>query len=196
MLITTPAIVLNFQRRGDQSCVVHAYTRTHGRVNYMVYGAGSKKKSAGIYSPLSIVELTADLRPDRPLPSIKEARLIYVPTTMDMRRQSIALFIAEVLYRILQHPMQDEKLYDFVERTVHELAEAEDVENVHLRFLAGFATALGIGLNSDEFSPLLRLPVNRKDRQNLIEEWCDYYQLHLEDFRRPKSIDVLMELFD
>ena len=64
MLITTPAIVLNFQRRGDQSCVVHAYTRTHGRVNYMVYGAGSKKKSAGIYSPLSIVELTADLRPD------------------------------------------------------------------------------------------------------------------------------------
>ena len=196
MLITTPAIVLNFQRRGDQSCVVHAYTRTHGRVNYMVYGAGSKKKSAGIYSPLSIVELTADLRPDRPLPSIKEARLIYVPTTMDMRRQSIALFIAEVLYRILQHPMQDEKLYDFVERTVHELAEAEDVENVHLRFLAGFATALGIGLNSDEFGPLLRLPVNRKDRQNLIEEWCDYYQLHLEDFRRPKSIDVLMELFD
>ena len=63
-------------------------------------------------------------------------------------------------------------------------------------FLSGFANALGIGVNEDEESPLLRLPQNRKDRQSLIEEWCDYYLLHLEDFRRPKSIDVLIELFD
>ena len=196
MLITTSAIVLNLPRRGDTSHVLHAYTRACGRVNYMVYGAGSKKKSSAIYAPLSIVELTADIRPDRPLPAVKEARLIYVPDVMDMRRQSVALFIAEVLYLILQHPMRDEAVYAFLEKTVHDLMEAEDVENVHLRFLAGFATALGIGINADEESPLLRVPQNRKDRQSLIGEWCDYYQLHLEDFRRPKSIDVLSELFD
>lgn len=196
MLITTAAIVLNLQRRGDTSQVLHAYTRACGRVNYMVYGGGSKKKSAAIYAPLSIVELTADIRPDRPLPAVKEAQLLYMPEKMDLRRQSVALFVSEVLYRILQHPMQDEKIYEFLETTIHDLMEADDVENVHLRFLAGFAEALGIGVNSDEASPLLRVPTNRKDRQSLIDEWCDYYQLHLEDFRRPKSIDVLIELFD
>jgi len=196
MLITTSAIVLNLQRRGDTSHVLHAYTRAGGRINYMVYGAGSKKKSSAIYAPLSIVELTADIRADRPLPAVKEARLLYVPEVMDLRRQSVALFIAEVLYLILRHPMQDEALFRFLDTTVHDLNEAEDIENVHLRFLSGFANALGIGVNEDEDSPLLRMPKNRKDRQSLIDEWCDYYQLHLEDFRRPKSIDVLMELFD
>lgn len=196
MLITTPAIVLNLQRRSDTSHVLHAYTRACGRINYMVYGAGSKKKSSAIYAPLSLVELTADIRSDRPLPVIKEARLLYVPDTMDMRRQSVAMFIAEVLFLILRHPMQDETIYTFLDATVHDLMQSEDIENVHLRFLTGFATALGIGVNSDEESPLLRQPANRKDRQNLIQEWCDYYQLHIEDFRRPKSIDVLMELFD
>ena len=196
MLITTPAIVLNLQRRGDTSHVLHAYTRACGRVNYMVYGAGSKKKSSAIYAPLSVVELTADIRADRPLPAVKEARLLYVPDVMDLRRQSVALFIAEVLYMVLRHPMQDEVVYRFLDATVHDLMEAEDVENVHIRFLSGFANALGIGVNEDEESPLLRVPQNRKDRQSLIEEWCDYYLLHLEDFRRPKSIDVLIELFD
>ena len=196
MLITTPAIVLNLQRRSDTSHVLHTYTRACGRVNYMVYGAGSKKKSSAIYAPLSVVELTADIRADRPLPAVKEARLLYVPEAMDLRRQSVALFIAEVLYMVLRHPMQDEVVYRFLDGTVHDLMEAEDVENVHIRFLSGFANALGIGVNEDEESPLLRVPQNRKDRQSLIEEWCDYYLLHLEDFRRPKSIDVLIELFD
>ncbi len=196
MLITTSAIVLNLQRRSDTSHVLHAYTRACGRINYMVYGAGSKKKSSAIYAPLSIVELTADIRADKPLPTIKEARLLYVPEIMDMRRQSVALFIAEVLYHILRHPMQDEALFRFLDTTIHDLNESKDIENVHLRFLSGFANALGIGVNEDADSPLLRVPKNRKDRQSLIEEWCDYYQLHLEDFRRPKSIDVLMELFD
>ena len=196
MLITTPAIVLNLQRRSDTSHVLHTYTRACGRVNYMVYGAGSKKKSSAIYAPLSVVELTADIRADRPLPAVKEARLLYVPEAMDLRRQSVALFIAEVLYMVLRHPMQDEVVYRFLDATVHDLMEAEDVENVHIRFLSGFANALGIGVNEDEESPLLHVPQNRKDRQSLIEEWCDYYLLHLEDFRRPKSIDVLIELFD
>ena len=196
MLITTPAIVLSLQRCGDASHILHAYTRACGRINYMVYGAGSKKKPSSIYSPLSVVELTADIRQDRPLPAVKEARLLYVPDELDMCRQSIALFIAEILYRILQHPMQDEKIYNFIETSIHDLMDAEDVENVHLRFLAGFASVLGIGVDAEEECALLRIPTNRTDRQKLIDEWCDYYQFHLEDFRRPKSIDVLMELFD
>lgn len=197
VLTTTESIVLNLQRRGDASHVLHTYTRACGRVNYMVYGAGSKKKSTAIYSPLSLIEVTADIRADRPLPSVKEARLIYyIPQTADIRRQSVALFVTEILYNTLRHPMQDEQMFDFLAGTIHDIAEAEDIENVHLRFLSGFATVLGIGVNEVDGASLLRMPINRKDRQNLIQEWCDYYQLHLEDFRRPKSIDVLTELFD
>ena len=197
MVQTTEAIVLNLQRHTDRAQIVHAYTRAGGRVNYMVYGAGSKKKPAAVYHPLSLIEITASVTPNMP-PVVQEARLLYVPRdqTADLRRQSVSLFIAEMLFRTLRHPMTDEAMYDFVAHCAREVWEADDIENVHLRFLIGFATALGIGINEETDAALLVPPCTRHERQTQIRNLCRYYHEHLDDFTEPKSLDVLMELFD
>ena len=116
MLTTTDAIVLSLQPHSDKAHLLHAYTRAGGRVNYMVYGLG-KKNTAGRYSPLSLLQITTDER------SIRTAQLAYVPRTIDTDpyKRTIALFISEVLYHVLRHPMPDEPMYNFLTEAVQTL---------------------------------------------------------------------------
>ena len=213
MLVTTEAIVLNLQRHSDRSHILHTYTRSGGRINFMVYGAGSKKKSAALYAPLSLIEITADIRPDRPVPTLKEAHLLQPDTQESRLRQgtqdsrlghrprpmeeaSVKMFLAEVLFRILRHPMPDEALFQFLADNLLVLDGNTALERFHTDFLVGFAAQLGFAIDSAEHPELLRVPVSRSDRQQLLRQLCDYYSLHIEDFRPPLSLDVLIEVFD
>ena len=200
MLITTEAIVLNLQRHNDRSHILHAYTSACGRVNYLVYGAGSKKKSAALYAPLSRIEITADMRPDRPVPTLKDARLLHTAIDSDAHtaqvKAAIRMFLAEMLYRILKHPMPDEQMFRFIDASLHQLDQTDRPQDFHADFLAGFAARLGFAIDETEHPELVRVPLNRADRQLLLRQLCDYYALHLEDFQYPLSLDVLTEVFD
>ena len=200
MLITTEAIVLNLQRHNDRSHILHAYTYACGRVNYLVYGAGSKKKSAALYAPLSRIEITADIRPDRPVPTLKDARLLQaqndISAQSDMVKSAVRMFLAEMLYRILKHPMPDEQMFRFISDSLQLLDQSDRPQDFHTDFLAGFAARLGFAIDETEHPELLRVPVTRTDRQLLLRQLCDYYALHLDDFQYPLSLDVLTEVFD
>ena len=196
MLITTEAIVLNLQRHNDRSHILHTYTASGGRMNFLVYGAGSKKKSAAIFAPLSIIEITADIRPDHPIQTLKSANLKYQLSTFNFQLSTIKLFLSEMLYRILRHPMPDETMYRFLARSISVLDTATDVTDFHTEFLAGFAAQLGFAISEEEHPELLRTPVTRADRQLLLRQLCDYYAEHIDDFHYPLSLDVLMEVFD
>ena len=206
MLVTTEAIVLNLQRHSDSSHILHTYTRSHGRMNFLVYGLGSKKKSAAQYAPLSFIELTADIRPDRPMATLKEAHLLNeqcplpeiqnLTPDIQLRKSAVSLFLAEFLYRTLKHPMPDEALYNFLGSSLPILYTTRTFEDFHTSFLVGFASRLGFAIDENEHPELLRVPVSRADRQLLLRQLCDYYTLHIDDFRTPLSLDVLIEVFD
>ena len=72
------------------------------------------KQKFSFFSPLSIVEITTSNGHNKPLDSIKTVDLVYIPIRLktDVRRQCIALFMAEALYKTLQHPMQDIPVYE------------------------------------------------------------------------------------
>ena len=186
MLTTTDAIVLSLQPHSDKAHLLHAYTRAGGRVNYMVYGLG-KKNTAGRYSPLSLLQITTDER------SIRTAQLAYVPRTIDTDpyKRTIALFISEVLYHVLRHPMPDEPMYNFLTEAVQTLDETSDPRNFHLRFLMDFAAKLGFAMEEEPV-----LPASRKARQEQLRTLCAYFAEHVETWQEPKSIEVLMEVFD
>jgi DNA repair protein RecO (recombination protein O) len=116
----------------------------------MVYGLG-RKNAAGKYSPLSIVQLTTDER------SVRTAQLNYVPRTLttDPYKRTIAIFISEVLYHVLRHPMADEPMYDFIAQAVEQLDRTDEPQNFHLAFLVGLASKLGFAIPED--SPLYTL---------------------------------------
>ena len=122
MLTTTEAIVLSLQPYNDKAHILHAFTRKSGRINYIVYGIG-RKKSAAQYAPLSLVELTADMQPNRSFQTLRQTRLTYIPTQLptDLRRRTVALFLAEILYRTLRHPMEDPALFDYLSDMTQEL---------------------------------------------------------------------------
>ena len=195
MLSTTEAIVLSLQPHSDKAHVLHAYTRAGGRVNYMVYGLG-RKNTSGKYSPLSIVQLTTDER------SVRTAQLSYVPRTIvqDPYKRTIALFISEVLYHVLRHPMTDEPLYDYLEQAIEQLDRCTKPQNFHLLFLVDLAAKLGFAIplnpnsqNTHSFNPH---PTTRKERQQALRALCDYFEEHVETWQNPKSLDILMEVFD
>lgn len=186
MLTTTDAIVLSLQPQSDKAHVLHAYTRTGGRVNYKVYGLG-RKNSAEKYSPLSVVQLTTDEH------SIRTAQLTFVPTTLttDPYKRTIALFLSEVLFHVLRHPMVDEPMYDFIAHAIEQLDRTDEPQNFHLLFLIDFASKLGF-----EMEKTPDLPSTRKQRQDTLKQLCAYFAEHVETWQNPKSLDILMEVFD
>ena len=186
MLSTTDAIVLSLQPQSDKAHVLHAYTRAGGRVNYKVYGLG-RKNTSGKYSPLSIVQLTTDDK------SVRTAQLNYVPTTLttDPYKRTIALFIAEVLHHVLRHPMADEPMYDFIAASIEELDRSEEVQNFHLQFLIEFAAKLGFAMVKEP-----PMPRTRTQRQKALKQLCKYFEEHVDTWQNPRSLDVLMEVFD
>ena len=186
MLSTTDAIVLSLQPQSDKAHVLHAYTRAGGRVNYKVYGLG-RKNSAEKYSPLSIVQLATDEH------SVRTAQLMFVPRTLtsDPYKRTIALFLSEVLYHVLRHPMQDEPMYDFIVQAVEQLDQTDEPQNFHLQFLVEFAAKLGFAM---EKTP--SLPRTREERQKVLRALCTYFEEHVETWQNPKSLDILMEVFD
>ena len=214
MSVTTDAIVLSLQPHSDKAHVLHAYTRAGGRVNYMVYGLG-RKHPIGMYMPFSLVQITATDDPHKP-PTIKEVcqrsglsakRSISAsgPTAQAIQQQSglykqtIRLFIAEVLYHVLRHPMPDEPMFDFLEHAVEMLGESDEPQNFHLAFLAGFAAQLGFGIPEDNepaHQALLKTPLTRAERQAQLRAMCSYFQEHVETWQTPRSLDILMEVFD
>ena len=186
MLVTTDGIVLSLQPHSDKAHILHTYTRAGGRVNYMVYGLG-RKNAAGTYSPLSILQLTTDGK------SVRTAHLSYVPEGIlsDPYKRTIALFISEVLYHTLRYPMTDERVYDFIAAFIESLDRSTEPSNCHLQFLIGFASQLGFAMEKEP-----EMPGTRKERQALLRSLCDYFSEHVETWQTPKSLDILMEVFD
>ena len=186
MLAATDAIVLSLQPYSDKAHILHAYTRTGGRVNYKVYGLG-RKNAIGIYTPLSVVQLTTDEH------SVRTAQLTFVPTTLttDPYKRTIALFIAEVLSHVLRHPMADEPMYDFIAQAIQELDRTDEPQNFHLVFLVNFAAKLGFAMEKEP-----TLPQTRKERQDTLKQLCDYFAEHVETWQNPRSLDVLIEVFN
>lgn len=194
MLSTTDAIVLSLQPHSDKAHVLHAYTRAGGRINYMVYGLG-RKNPIGLYTPLSLIRITASCPPNG-VPAVKEACFspcISQPSTFisDPYKRTIALFISEVLHNVLRHPMPDDPMFDFLIQAIEELDCTEQPQNFHVLFMMGFAEKLGFAM---ERTP--SLPHSREERQMTLRTLCAYFAEHVETWQNPKSLDILMEVFD
>ncbi len=195
MVNTTEAIVLSLQPRSDKAHVLHAYTRAGGRVNYMVYGLG-RKHAIGLYTPFTLLSITADYPAGSKPPTLKEATPIHTNASSapnDYYRQAVALFLSEVLYLTLRYPVPDEAMFRYLAHAVQTL---DDSPNFHLHFLIGFAAQLGFAIDEKEQPQLVRLPQTRAERQEQLHRLCAYFSEHIDDWTEPRSLAVLMEVFD
>ena len=139
----TEAIVIGLKRNKDNSSLLSLYTRTGGRVNYIVYG----NRLRSILNPLSLIEITADLKPGFEWHTLQSARLAYVPTQLptNVVKQCVALFIAEAMDKTLRHPMPDEVVFDYLNGLVRELDSTSEPETIPNIFLQTMNRLLGYG---------------------------------------------------
>ena len=54
-----------------------------------------------------------------------------------------------------------------------------------------FAARLGFAMEKEP-----TLPQTRKERQDTLKQLCDYFAEHVETWQNPRSLDVLIEVFN
>lgn len=194
MLLQTQAIVLSLRKHTDNVSIAQLYTAEHGRLAVAVHG----NKYRGVLTPLSIIEITGSQRVNQEIASLRTAERVFTPQhlTIDIPRQCVALFIAEILTLTARHPMPDAPLYAWLVEMVQRLDSEENIENLHLQFLLDYTVFLGIGIDAAEHPEWFIAPTTRQQRQQYLKELCAYYEEHIDDFHTPKSLAVLMEVFD
>lgn len=161
MFVTTDAIVLALRKHSDKAMLLSVYTLRGGRRELLVFGINSKRSGRGHYLPLQVLEITYDEVPNRDIQTLKEAHTTSVFTQIgtEIRKQTIALYMAEVLYRTLTHPMEDEVLFRRIVQTIAELESSEQPEQIPNRFVEGLNQTMGYDVYSEVKDKLKSLPV-------------------------------------
>ena len=140
---------LHTLKYGDSSMVVHLLTDVGGRRSYMVQGVRSTRgrgSKLALFQPMFAVEFEGLESPRRQMDSFREIRsgAVLRSVPFDVRKSTIALFMAEVLYRLVRESEPNGPLFDFVWGSVGALdAMEEGVANFHLWFLANLSRFLG-----------------------------------------------------
>jgi DNA repair protein RecO (recombination protein O) len=201
-----------------------------------IYGSKSKKIKLAYFQPLSLLDLTANHNQKGRLNSIREVRssYLYRSISTNILKQSIALFLAEVLSSSIREEESDPSLFEFIRTALIWLDTHNKVANFHLLFLFRLSRFLGfypdakhsgqeyfdlvegsfsqirphnpfldgekivlfrslIGINFDE---VVELRWNAEKRQVLLEVLLSYYEFHLPGFKKPRSLNVLKDVFN
>ena len=148
MIHKLKAIVLHSIKYKDNSSIVYLYTNGFGRQTYLVNGLRSSKSKAkaNLFHPLFLLDIEAYHNPKSDIQRLKECQLT-IPlqsTPFSLAKSSVALFISELLYKVIREEEPNAELFDFLYHSILMLDELEDgVANFHLHFLAQLSKYLG-----------------------------------------------------
>ncbi len=239
----TRGIVLRTLKYGETSLVVTIFTELFGVQTYMVNGVRTTKKSGAraiLYQPAAILDLEVYHNEMKSMQRIKESNWagVFQHLFSDVIRNSIALYMVELLYKVLRQPEQHSNLYYFSEDALTRLDEATPgtAANLPLYFALHLPHFLGFRFSEPatgmdphfldlvegqfvdepphhthylsgedaqvtaellrimQFHELEQVKLNRGKRMDLLSRYQDYYALHLQDFGKMKTLQVLHEV--
>ena len=154
---TARGVVLGTIKYGDKGVVVQMLTSSHGRQSYMVQGLGSRRghSKLALFQPLFALEFERLESPRMQMHRLGEVHngIVLQSTPFDIKKSTIALFMAEVLHRLVKESEANELLFDFVWGSIEALdAATEGVANFHLWFLSHLCRLLGFS-PGNEYMP-------------------------------------------
>lgn len=160
LLHKTRAIILKTVKYRETSLVVTAYTEVFGVQSYIVNGVRthSKKGSgrANLFQPASILDMVVYHNEHKTLQRISEFKwgLVYRHLLFDVEKNTVALFMVELLQKCLRQPEPNPDLFYFIEDSfLHLDACGQQVmANFPLFFALQLSAILGFRI-SEEFSP-------------------------------------------
>ena len=147
---TARGVVLKTIKYGDKGLVVQMLTSSHGRQSFMVQGLGSRGGRSGtraaLFQPLFALEFEGLESSKMQMHRFAEvhAGIVLRSIPFDVKKSTIALFMAEVLHRLVKESEANEMLFDFVWGSIEALDVADEgVANFHLWFLSNLCRFLG-----------------------------------------------------
>lgn len=154
MLIKTRGIVLHRLRYSESSLIIKVFTEELGLRSYILKGVLGKTraKTAGLYAGLSLLDLVVYENSRGGLLRIREAHLAHHTKNIpfDPVRQSIQIFLNEVLYKCIREEAANPTLFTFLWDSLLELdADTSPGASFHLDFLLHLSRHLGFGPDSD-----------------------------------------------
>lgn len=157
MIYSTEAIVLRAVKYGESSLIVKILTEKFGLQSYILNGVRgrSKTSAAHLYQPASILEMQVYHNDLKNLQRIKESKwkLVYQSIFTDVLKNTIALFMVELLQKSILHEEQNEDLYDFAENQLIHLdtVSSHEAANIPVQFMLMLPAYLGFQIQ-DNFS--------------------------------------------
>lgn len=154
MIETTQALVINTIKYGDTSLIATCYTKSSGIKTYMLKGILKSKKAKikpAYFQPLMQLHITANHNNKGTLNSIREVEVVtfYNSIYSDIKKQSIALFLAEILHYSIREEEQNQQLYQYLETSFLWLDTHNAISNFHLLFLLNLTKYLGFYPETD-----------------------------------------------
>ena len=199
MTQNTELIVLHTTKFGENSLVVHTLSKDYGRRSFLVKGAG-KKSMMSLFLPLNVLE--ADILETNKSTLFTARHLTAKHPLLGIRnnmfKNSMTMFMSEVLYRVVKDGAYEQGLFEWCEKDILLLdAIQTDFSNFHIRFLLELTVALGFSPESQDLMPFvgehypvvekfmtlpfadsMLIPLNGAARNEIAEEILRYIEYH------------------
>ena len=158
MMTKTQAIVLHSLKYGETRLIVDMFTRSHGRLSFIVSLPKSPKSKVKkqFFQPLTLLEIEADVRQSLQLQKLKDVRILlsYVTIPFNPHKLSMTMFVADFLYHALRGEQQNVLLFDYVSSSLQWLdGQDQHFANFHLVFLMRMSRFLGFYPNLEDYVP-------------------------------------------
>lgn len=215
MVLATEFIVLNSTKLGDNSIVLHCLSRAYGRKGFIVNV--NRRSPMSMFQPMNVLEAEVIENPKSSLWRIKNISVKYPLNGIrsNLFKNTMTLFMSEVLYRAVKDGANEEGLYDWCAKSILMLDAIEnDFSNFHLRFLLELAIALGFSPSVDDVAPFagdhlqviseflqapfaesMLIPMNGEMRNAVADSLLHYIAHHSESSLNVQSLKVLRELY-
>ena len=148
MLYNTRAIALKVTNYSENSIVAQLFTEAFGIQSYLINGARKPKAKIplNMLQPLHLLDMIVYHKDSGALQRIKEASasplLQHIP--LDITKSTVAIFLNEILYKVLKQQQPDSQLFEFIQQSILWLDQTENpIQNFHLCFLMKLSKFLG-----------------------------------------------------
>ncbi len=187
MIVKTEAIVISAIKYGESSLIVRCITRKEGMRSYMLKGVLSSKKGKlkpAYFQPLQILTIEANHNSKGKLNTIKEVSDVYNYDSLyfNIIKQSIGVFLVDVLNASIREEEANENLYDFINSSFVFLDSHDSISNFHLVFLINLTKFLGF------------FPSNSKGDVFDLNEGCFTNSLPFKNYIKGKELQLFKNL--
>ena len=152
----TKAIFLNSVKYSDSSSIAHLYTENSGRISVLIRHSKSRKSVSkrSILQPLFLLEIQLSRKQNREIQYAGEIsnNPVFNEIPFKIAKSTIAIFIAEVLSKVLKEEEPNPPMFSFLFNSIQLLDHLEQgTGSFHLVFLYELSRYLGFYPN-DNFS--------------------------------------------